>query len=111
MTVTFEQSMYTYGDLDFGKIKLYVGNYDFWLESSQLAAKLQANANAKKEEQIKELQEFIARFSANASKSKQATSRKKCLKKLLWTISSLLLDVTHSLDSNLNVRSETTYCR
>jgi len=69
-------------DLDFGKIKLYVGNYDFWLESSQLAAKLQANANAKKEEQIKELQDFIARFSANASKSKQATSRKKMLEKI-----------------------------
>lgn len=69
-------------DVDYGKIKLYVGNYDFWLESSQLAAKLQANANAKKEEKIKELQEFIARFSANASKSKQATSRKKQLKKI-----------------------------
>ncbi|MFK4567525.1 ABC-F family ATP-binding cassette domain-containing protein [Enterococcus sp. UD-01] len=69
-------------DLDFGKIKLFVGNYDFWLESSQLAAKLQANANAKKEEQIKELQDFIARFSANASKSKQATSRKKMLDKI-----------------------------
>lgn len=71
-------------DVDYGKIKLYVGNYDFWLESSQLAAKLQANANAKKEEKIKELQEFIARFSANASKSKQATSRKKQLEKLHW---------------------------
>ena len=69
-------------DLDFGKIKLYVGNYDFWLESSQLATRLQANANAKKEEQIKELQDFIARFSANASKSKQATSRKKMLDKI-----------------------------
>lgn len=69
-------------DVDYGKIKLYVGNYDFWLESSQLAAKLQANANAKKEEKIKELQEFIARFSANASKSKQATSRKKKLEKI-----------------------------
>ncbi|MGO5435832.1 ABC-F family ATP-binding cassette domain-containing protein [Enterococcus cecorum] len=69
-------------DLDFGKIKLYVGNYDFWLESSQLAAKLQAQQNAKKEEQIKELQEFIARFNANASKSKQATSRKKMLEKI-----------------------------
>lgn len=69
-------------DVDFGKIKLFVGNYDFWLESSQLAAKLQANANAKKEEKIKELQEFIARFSANASKSKQATSRKKQLEKI-----------------------------
>ena len=69
-------------DVDYGKIKLYVGNYDFWLESSQLAAKLQANANAKKEEKIKELQEFIARFSANASKSKQATSRNKQLEKI-----------------------------
>ena len=69
-------------DVDYGKIKLYVGNYDFWLESSQLAAKLQANANAKKEEKIKELQEFIARFSANASKSRQATSRKKQLEKI-----------------------------
>lgn len=69
-------------DLDYGKIKLYVGNYDFWLESSQLATKLQQQSNAKKEEQIKELQEFIARFSANASKSKQATSRKKMLDKI-----------------------------
>lgn len=69
-------------DLDFGKIKLYVGNYDFWLESSQLAQKLQSQQNAKKEEQIKELQDFIARFSANASKSKQATSRKKMLDKI-----------------------------
>ncbi|MGX7204543.1 ABC-F family ATP-binding cassette domain-containing protein [Enterococcus pingfangensis] len=69
-------------DLDFGKIKLYVGNYDFWLESSQLAAKLQSQQNTKKEEQIKELQDFIARFSANASKSKQATSRKKMLDKI-----------------------------
>lgn len=69
-------------DLDFSKIKLYVGNYDFWLESSQLATKLQAQSNAKKEEQIKELQDFIARFSANSSKSKQATSRKKMLDKI-----------------------------
>ncbi|MBO6327543.1 ATP-binding cassette domain-containing protein [Enterococcus faecalis] len=69
-------------DLDFSKIKLYVGNYDFWLESSQLATKLQAQSNAKKEEQIEELQDFIARFSANASKSKQATSRKKMLDKI-----------------------------
>ncbi|MFL2099979.1 ABC-F family ATP-binding cassette domain-containing protein [Desemzia sp. FAM 23991] len=69
-------------DVDFGKIKLYVGNYDFWLESSQLAAKLQADQNAKKEEKVKELQDFIARFSANASKSKQATSRKKTLEKI-----------------------------
>lgn len=69
-------------DLDFNQIKLYVGNYDFWLESSQLAQKLQQDQNAKKEEKIKELQEFIARFSANASKSKQATSRKKMLDKI-----------------------------
>jgi len=69
-------------DVDFSKIKLYVGNYDFWLESSQLASKLLGNVNAKKEEQIKELQAFIARFSANASKSKQATSRKKMLEKI-----------------------------
>jgi ATPase subunit of ABC transporter with duplicated ATPase domains len=69
-------------DLDFGKIKLYVGNYDFWKQSSELAQKLLSNQNAKKEEKIKELQEFIARFSANASKSKQATSRKKTLDKI-----------------------------
>lgn len=69
-------------DVDFGKIKLYPGNYDFWLQSSQLAAKLAADQNAKKEEKIKELQDFIARFSANASKSKQATSRKKTLDKI-----------------------------
>ncbi|GEN50116.1 ABC-F family ATP-binding cassette domain-containing protein [Alkalibacterium pelagium] len=69
-------------DVDFGKIKLFVGNYDFWLESSQLAAKLQADQNSKKEEKIKELEAFIARFSANASKSKQATSRKKMLDKI-----------------------------
>ncbi|GAB5051990.1 ABC-F family ATP-binding cassette domain-containing protein [Pediococcus ethanolidurans] len=69
-------------DVDFGKIQLYVGNYDFWMESSQLAAKLKENANAKKEENMKELQEFVARFSANASKSKQATSRKKQLEKI-----------------------------
>lgn len=61
---------------------MFVGNYDFWLHSSQLAAKLLADQNAKKEEKIKELQEFIARFSANASKSKQATSRKKMLDKI-----------------------------
>lgn len=69
-------------DVDFGKIKIYVGNYDFWLQSSQLAAKMAADENAKKEEQIKELQDFIARFSANASKSRQATSRKKLLDKI-----------------------------
>ncbi|MDF8368200.1 ATP-binding cassette domain-containing protein [Weissella paramesenteroides] len=69
-------------DVDFGKIKLFVGNYDFWKQSSELAQRLQSQANAKKEEQIKELQDFIARFSANASKSKQATSRKKQLDKI-----------------------------
>ena len=69
-------------DVDFGKIKLYPGNYDFWHESSQLALKQMKDANKKKEEKIKELQEFIARFSANASKSKQATSRKKSLEKI-----------------------------
>ncbi|MBS8264454.1 ATP-binding cassette domain-containing protein [Mesobacillus boroniphilus] len=69
-------------DLDFGKIQLYVGNYDFWYESSQLALKMQSDTNRKKEEKIKELQAFIARFSANASKSKQATSRKKLLDKI-----------------------------
>ena len=69
-------------DVDFGKIKVYPGNYDFWYESSQLALKQMKDANKKKEEKIKELQEFIARFSANASKSKQATSRKKSLEKI-----------------------------
>ena len=69
-------------DVDFGKIKIYPGNYDFWYESSQLALKQMKEANKKKEEKIKELQEFIARFSANASKSKQATSRKKSLEKI-----------------------------
>jgi ATPase subunit of ABC transporter with duplicated ATPase domains len=69
-------------DVDFGKIKLYVGNYDFWYESSQLALQLAKDQNKKKEEKIKQLQEFVARFSANASKSKQATSRKKLLDKI-----------------------------
>ncbi len=69
-------------DVDFGKIKVYPGNYDFWYESSQLALKQSREQNKKKEEKIKELQEFIARFSANASKSKQATSRKKTLEKI-----------------------------
>ena len=65
-------------DIDYGKIQLYAGNYDFWFESSQLLIKQMKEANKKKEEKIKELQEFISRFSANASKSKQATSRKTC---------------------------------
>ena len=69
-------------DIDFKKIKIFVGNYDFWYESSQLAAQMLKDQNKKKEEKIKELQEFIARFSANASKSKQATSRKKSLEKI-----------------------------
>ncbi|MDD6793843.1 MAG: ATP-binding cassette domain-containing protein [Clostridiaceae bacterium] len=69
-------------DVDFGKIKLYVGNYDFWYESSQLALQMSKDQNKKKEEKIKELQDFIAKFSANASKSKQATSRKKLLDKI-----------------------------
>ncbi|MCR5633031.1 MAG: ATP-binding cassette domain-containing protein [Eubacterium sp.] len=69
-------------DLDYGKIQIYAGNYDFWYESSQLMIRQKQEANKKKEEQIKELKEFIARFSANASKSKQATSRKKALEKI-----------------------------
>ena len=69
-------------DLDYGKIQLYAGNYDFWYESSQLMIRQMKEANKKKEEKIKELKEFIARFSANASKSKQATSRKKALEKI-----------------------------
>jgi ATPase subunit of ABC transporter with duplicated ATPase domains len=69
-------------DIDFGKIQLYVGNYDFWYESSQLAQRLMRESNKKKEDKVKELQEFIQRFSANKSKSKQATSRKKMLEKI-----------------------------
>src|SRR5699024_8351887 len=66
-------------DVDFGKIQIYVGNYDFWYESSQLAAQMAQDENKKKEEKIKELQAFIARFSANAARSRQATSRRKLL--------------------------------
>ena len=69
-------------DIDYGKIQLYAGNYDFWYESSQLLIRQMKEANKKKEEKIKELQEFISRFSANASKSRQATSRKKALEKI-----------------------------
>ena len=69
-------------DIDYGKIKLYIGNYDFWFESSELLQKQMRDSNKKKEEKIKELQSFIARFSANASKSRQATSRKKMLEKI-----------------------------
>lgn len=70
-------------DIDFGQIKIYSGNYDFWYESSQLLSKQMKDANKKKEDKIKELEDFIARFSANASKSKQATSRKKILDKIV----------------------------
>ncbi|MGN0293557.1 MAG: ABC-F family ATP-binding cassette domain-containing protein, partial [Lachnospiraceae bacterium] len=69
-------------DIDYAKIQLYAGNYDFWYESSQLMIRQMKEANRKKEEKIKELQEFIQRFSANASKSKQATSRKRALEKI-----------------------------
>jgi len=69
-------------DIDYGKIQLYAGNFDFWVEASQLMVRQMKEANRKKEEQIKELKEFIARFSANASKSRQATSRKKALEKI-----------------------------
>ena len=69
-------------DIDYGKMNLYIGNYDFWYQSSELALKQMKDANKKKEEKIKELQDFIARFSANASKSRQATSRKKMLEKI-----------------------------
>ena len=72
-------------DIDYNKIKMYVGNYDFWYESSQLVQQLIKNQNKKNEEKIRELQEFISRFSANASKSKQATSRKKLLEKIELT--------------------------
>lgn len=69
-------------DVDFGKIQIYIGNYDFWYESSQLASKLAKEENKKKEDKIKDLQAFVARFSANASKSKQATSRRKLLESI-----------------------------
>ena len=74
-------------DIDYAKIQLYAGNYDFWYESSQLILKQRKEANRKKEEKIKELQEFIQRFSANASKSKQATSEKELLRRSNWMIS------------------------
>lgn len=69
-------------DIDFGKIRMFVGNYDFWYESSQLVQRLMKDQNKKKEEKVKELQDFIARFGSNASKAKQATSRKKLLEKI-----------------------------
>ena len=95
-------------DLDFGKIKLYVGNYDFWKQSSELAARLQADRNAKAEEKIKELQEFVARFSANASKSKQATSRKKMLDKIELESSHQVVN-THLSISKQSVKSVMTF--
>lgn len=69
-------------DIDFGEARMYTGNYDFWMQSSQLAKEMTQNSNAKKEQQIKQLQDFVARFSANASKARQATSRKKLLDKI-----------------------------
>lgn len=92
-------------DLDYGKIQLYVGNYDFWYESSQLASRMASDANKKKEEKIKELQAFIARFSANASKSKQATSRKNCLIKYRLMTSGLLQDAIRMSDFHLSAKS------
>ena len=88
-------------DIDYGKIQLYAGNYDFWYESSQLMIRQMKEANRKKEEKIKELQEFIQRFSANASKSKQATSRSS------WTRSSPPAENTRTSTSAPSVRSET----
>ncbi len=91
MTVTFLNKVCTHiADLDFAKIQVYAGNYDFWYESSQLAQRMAQDSNKKKEEKIKELQAFIARFSANASKSKQATSEKNRLIKLRSMISNHL---------------------
>jgi ATPase subunit of ABC transporter with duplicated ATPase domains len=75
-------------DIDFSKAQMYVGNYDFWYESSQLALQMAKDINKKKEEKIKDLQAFIARFSANASKSRQATSRKKQLDRSTRTCTS-----------------------
>ena len=77
-----DTSLIQIADIDYAKIQLYAGNYDFWYESSQLIVKQMKEANRKKEEKIKELQDFIQRFSANASKSKQATSRKRALEKI-----------------------------
>ena len=74
--------MYHIVDIDYGKIKLYVGNYEFWYESSQLVQRMIKDQNRKNEEKIKELQNFIQRFAANKSKSRQATSRRKLIDKL-----------------------------
>ncbi len=96
-------------DLDFGKIQIYPGNYEFWYESSQLALKMAQDQNKKKEEKIKELEAFIARFSANASKSKQATSRKKTLDKIELMIFVLHQDVILTLISKWVVKLETMF--
>jgi ATPase subunit of ABC transporter with duplicated ATPase domains len=97
-------------DLDFGKIQLYGGTYTFWYESSQLAARQRSDQNKKSDEKRKELEEFIRRFSANVSKSKQATSRQKMLDKLqVWTTLNLPQDVIHLSTSNLSVKRETNY--
>ena len=83
MTATFLNNVCTHiVDVDYGKIKMYVGNYDFWYESSQLMQRMMRDQNRKAEEKIQELQNFIQRFSANKSKSRQATSRKKLLDKI-----------------------------
>jgi ATPase subunit of ABC transporter with duplicated ATPase domains len=96
-------------DIDYGKITLYAGNYDFWYESSQLLVRQMKEANKKKEEKIRELKEFISRFSANASKSKQATSRKRALEKINWTTSVLPPANTPGSISALTARSATKY--
>ena len=93
-------------DIDYGKIKLYAGNYDFWYESSQLLIRQMKEANKKKEEKIKELQEFISRFSANASKSKQATSRNGPWRKSSWMTFSLPAAATPISISAPTVKSE-----
>lgn len=93
--------------MDYGKIQLYAGNYDFWYESSQLIVRQMKEANKKKEEKIKELQEFIQRFSANASKSKQATSRKRALEKIQLDEIRPSTVNTHTLISVLSVKLET----
>ncbi len=95
-------------DIDYAKIQLYTGNYDFWYESSQLISKQMKDANKKKEEKIKELQDFIARFSANASKSKQATSRKKHWIRSSWTRSNHPAENILILILNQSVTLETT---
>jgi ATPase subunit of ABC transporter with duplicated ATPase domains len=96
-------------DIDFSKINQYSGNYTFWYESSQLAARQRAQQNKKADEKKKELQEFIMRFSANVAKSKQATSRKKCLRNLKLMISSLQAEGILQSSSNRSVKQVTRY--